>query len=113
MSNPLKQRDMYFIIERERLPQGRHYETLPDGRCIVGVNEAKTMDTLDGVTVVQTAAALERLRESILREMGTTAPQQAADGTENPGETATEGTAADEPETVAEDNQEETEVENG
>ena len=103
---------MYFIIERERLPQGRHYETLPDGRCIVGINEAKTMDTLDGVTVVQTVAALERLRESILQEMGGAAPQQTIDETEIPGETETEGDVAEEQDSNSDNNQEETEEEN-
>lgn len=53
---------MYFIIERDKLPQDRHYELMPDGRAIVSGNEAKMMDTLEGVTVVQTTAQLEALR---------------------------------------------------
>ena len=56
---------MYFIIERDRLPQDRHYELMPDGRAIVSGNEAKMMDMLEGVTVVQTAAQLEALRDKM------------------------------------------------
>lgn len=56
---------MYFIIERDKLPQDRHYELMPDGRAIVGGNEAKMMDTLEGVTVVQTTAQLEALRKKM------------------------------------------------
>jgi len=56
---------MYFIIERDRLPQDRHYELMPDGRAIVSGNEAKMMDTLENVTVVQTAAQLEALRDKM------------------------------------------------
>lgn len=56
---------MYFIIERDRLPQDRHYELMPDGRAIVSGNEAKMMDTLENVTVVQTAAQLEALRNKM------------------------------------------------
>ena len=56
---------MYFIIEREKLPQNRHYELMPDGRAIVSGNEAKMMDTLEGVTVVQTTAQLEALRSKM------------------------------------------------
>lgn len=52
---------MYFIIDRDKLPQDRHYELTPDGRAIVSGNEAKMMDTLEGVTVVQTAAQLDEL----------------------------------------------------
>ena len=59
---------MYFIIDREKLPQDRHYELMPDGRAIVSGNEAKMMDTLDGVTVVQTTAALEALRQNMLNQ---------------------------------------------
>ena len=59
---------MYFIIDREKLPQDRHYELMPDGRAIVSGNEAKMMDTLDGVTVVQTTAALEALRQKMLNQ---------------------------------------------
>lgn len=57
---------MYFIIDRDKLPQDRHYELMPDGRAIVSGNEAKMMDTLEGVTVVQTTAALETLRQNML-----------------------------------------------
>lgn len=59
---------MYFIIDREKLPQDRHYELMPDGRAIVSGNETKMMDTLDGVTVVQTTAALEALRQNMLNQ---------------------------------------------
>lgn len=59
---------MYFIIDRDKLPQDRHYELMPDGRAIVSGNEAKMMDTLDGVTVVQTTAALETLRQNMLNQ---------------------------------------------
>jgi len=41
---------------------------MPDGRAIVSGNEAKMMDTLDGVTVVQTTAALEALRQNMLNQ---------------------------------------------
>ncbi len=56
---------MYFIIERKKLPKDRHYELMPDGRAIVSGNEAKMMDTLEGVTVVQTTAQLEALRKKM------------------------------------------------
>lgn len=59
---------MYFIIDRDKLPQDRHYELMPDGRAIVSGNETKMMDTLDGVTVVQTTAALEALRQNMLNQ---------------------------------------------
>ena len=59
---------MYFIIDRDKLPKDRHYELMPDGRAIVSGNEAKMMDTLDGVTVVQTTAALETLRQNMLNQ---------------------------------------------
>jgi hypothetical protein len=59
---------MYFIIDRDKLPQDRHYELMPDGRAIVSGNEAKMMDTLEGVTVVQTTAALEALRQNMLNQ---------------------------------------------
>lgn len=59
---------MYFIIDRDKLPQDSHYELMPDGRAIVSGNEAKMMDTLDGVTVVQTTAALEALRQNMLNQ---------------------------------------------
>jgi hypothetical protein len=56
---------MYFIIDRDKLPQNRHYELMPDGRAIVSGNEAKMMDTLEDVTVVQTTAQLEALRNKM------------------------------------------------
>ena len=56
---------MYIIIDREKLPQDRHYELMPDGRAIVSGNEAKMMDTLEDVTVVQTTAQLEALRNKM------------------------------------------------
>lgn len=52
---------MYILIERSRLPEGRHYELMPDGRAIVSGREARMMGTLDGVTVVMNTAELERL----------------------------------------------------
>ncbi len=60
---------MYFIMDREKLPQDRHYELLPDGRAIVSGNEAKMMDTLEGVTVVQTAAGLDQLRKQLKNKL--------------------------------------------
>lgn len=60
---------MYFIIDRDKLPQDRHYELLPDGRAIVSGNEAKMMDTLEGVTVVQTAAGLDQLRNQLKKKL--------------------------------------------
>ncbi len=62
---------MYFIMDREKLPQDRHYELLPDGRAIVSGNEAKMMDTLEGVTVVQTAAGLDQLRKQLKNKLKT------------------------------------------
>lgn len=56
---------MYFIIDRDKLPQNRHYELMPDGRAIVSGSEAKMMDTLEDVTVVQTTAQLEALRNKM------------------------------------------------
>lgn len=56
---------MYFIIDRDKLPKNRHYELMPDGRAIVGGSEAKMMGTLEGVTVVQTAAQLNELRKEM------------------------------------------------
>jgi hypothetical protein len=60
---------MYFIIDRDKLPQDRHYELLPDGRAIVSGNEAKMMDTLEGVTVVQTSAGLDQLRNQLKKKL--------------------------------------------
>lgn len=57
---------MYFLIERDRLPEGRHYELMPDGRAIVSGREARMLGTLDGVTVVMGTAQLEQMR----RQMG-------------------------------------------
>ncbi len=56
---------MYAIIERERLPENvrnRHYELMPDGRCIVSGREAKTLGTLEGVTIVFNSTELAKLR---------------------------------------------------
>lgn len=53
---------MYLLIPRERLPQNRHYELMPDGRAIVSGREAKTMGALEGVTVVPNTAILQQLR---------------------------------------------------
>lgn len=105
---------MYIIIERERLPQGRHYETMPDGRCVVGGSEAKMMDTLEGVTVVPTSEALERLRRQIAREMGLTeeTPQEETPQEETPREDAPqEETPQEETSQEAAGEIEETEVE--
>lgn len=57
---------MYIIIERCKLPKDRHYELMPDGRAIVSGNEAKMMDTLEGVTIVQTTAGLDALRKKMM-----------------------------------------------
>lgn len=59
---------MYVLIERERLPEGRHYERMPDGRCIVSGREAKMFGSLDGVTLVPDAATLNTLRTKMLAE---------------------------------------------
>lgn len=56
-------------MDREKLPHDRHYELLPDGRAIVSGNEAKMMDTLEGVTVVQTAAGLDQLRKQLKNKL--------------------------------------------
>jgi hypothetical protein len=53
---------MYVLIEKERLPQGRHYERMPDGRCIVSGREARMLGALEGVTLVPNAAELNRMR---------------------------------------------------
>ena len=53
---------MYLLIERNRLPKNRHYERMPDGRAIVSGREARTMGTLEGVTLVMNTAELEKLR---------------------------------------------------
>lgn len=52
---------MYLLIEESRLPNDRHYEKMPDGRCIVGGTEARMMGTLEGVTIVPTTTALQEL----------------------------------------------------
>lgn len=59
---------MYILIERERLPEGRHYERMPDGRCIVSGREAKMMGTLEGVTIVPNTALLNQLRGQLPEE---------------------------------------------
>ena len=104
---------MYIIIERERLPQGRHYETMPDGRCVVGGSEAKMMDTLEGVTVVPTSEALERLRRQIAREMGLTeetpqeeTPREDAPQEETPQEETSQEAAGEIEETEVEPEEE-------
>lgn len=53
---------MYVLIEKSRLPEGRHYETMPDGRCIVSGREARLMGALEGVTLVPNTAELNKLR---------------------------------------------------
>lgn len=53
---------MYILIEQDRLPEGRHYEKMPDGRCIVSGREARMMGTLEDVTIVMNTAELEKLR---------------------------------------------------
>jgi hypothetical protein len=60
---------MYFIIDRDKLPQNRHYELMPDGRAVVSGNEAKMMDTLEGVTVVQNAAELDVLHKQMKKKL--------------------------------------------
>ena len=59
---------MYILIERERLPEGRHYERMPDGRCIVSGREAKMMGTLEDVTIVPNTALLNQLRGQVATE---------------------------------------------
>lgn len=73
---------MYILIEKERLPEGRHYETMPDGRCIVSGREARMMGIIEGVTVVMNTAELEKMRrvqtpdqETSDNEQGTAAAQ--------------------------------------
>lgn len=56
---------MYILIDRDRLPEGRHYELMPDGRAIVSGREARMMGTLDGVTVVTGTAQLEQMRRQM------------------------------------------------
>jgi hypothetical protein len=56
---------MYVLIERSRLPEGRHYETMPDGRAIVSGREARLMGALEGVTLVPNTAVLNELRSKI------------------------------------------------
>ena len=53
---------MYILIDRNKLPKGRHYELMPDGRAIVSGREARMMGTLSGVTVVMNTAELEQMR---------------------------------------------------
>ncbi len=53
---------MYILIDRKRLPKGKHYELMPDGRAIVSGREARMMGTLSGVTVVMNTAELEQMR---------------------------------------------------
>lgn len=52
---------MYVLIDGSRLPKNRHYEKMPDGRCIVSGREARTMGALDGVTIVPNTAVLQEL----------------------------------------------------
>lgn len=59
---------MYAIIEQERLPEAlknRHYEKMPDGRCIVSGREVRTLGVLEGVTLVFNAAELAKLRSKL------------------------------------------------
>lgn len=56
---------MYILIEESRLPKGRHYEKMPDGRCIVSGREARLMGALEGVTLVPNTAVLNKLRAKI------------------------------------------------
>ena len=56
---------MYLLIEKSRLPEGRHYETMPDGRCIVSGREARTMGALENVTIVPNTAVLNELRSKM------------------------------------------------
>jgi len=56
---------MYVIIEKEKLPeqfQTRHFEKMPDGRCIVSGREAKQLGTLEGATIAFTSNELAKLR---------------------------------------------------
>lgn len=56
---------MYILVEESRLPKGRHYEKMPDGRCIVSGREARLMGALEGVTLVPNTAVLNKLRAKI------------------------------------------------
>jgi hypothetical protein len=56
---------MYLLIEKSRLPKGRHYETMPDGRAIVSGREARLMGALEGVTLVPNTAVLNELRSKM------------------------------------------------
>ncbi|MBR1556697.1 MAG: hypothetical protein IJ647_02875 [Prevotella sp.] len=56
---------MYVLIEKSRLPEGKHYETMPDGRCIVSGREARLMGALEGVTLVPNTAVLNELRKKM------------------------------------------------
>lgn len=52
---------MYVLIDGSRLPQDRHYEKMPDGRCIVSGREARMMGAQGGVTVVPNTAVLQEM----------------------------------------------------
>ena len=56
---------MYFLIDRKKLPAGRHYELMPDGRAIVSGREARMLGTIEGATVIMDAATLERMRTGV------------------------------------------------
>ena len=52
---------MYVLIDGLRLPEDRHYEKMPDGRCIVSGREARMLGRQDGVTIVPNAAVLQEM----------------------------------------------------
>lgn len=59
---------MYVIIEKERLPEvfrDRHFEKMPDGRCIVSGREAKTLGVLEGATIVFNSNELAKMRSHL------------------------------------------------
>ncbi len=93
---------MYVLIERDRLPEGRHYERMPDGRCIVSGREAKMFGSLDGVTLVPDAATLNALRTKMLEEARTDNGDEALADGEKGGDTAEEPLATAEEETAPE-----------
>ncbi|MBR0263914.1 MAG: hypothetical protein IJQ60_08520 [Prevotella sp.] len=64
---------MYVIIKKEKLPeqfQTRHFEKMPDGRCIVSGREAKLLGTLESATIVFTSNELAKLKARTVLKKG-------------------------------------------
>lgn len=76
---------MYLLIEESRLPDGRHYEKMPDGRCIVSGSEARMMGTLEGVTIVPTTTALLELIAAQEESADTVQQEESAGVQQEPG----------------------------